>query len=170
MFWGCIISKEKPYKLGTSGESPLLHVSNLALAPNAPVGVTSVFATVNGKKHIIASLKKDSIEHSLLDLYFRQEQNVEFGVEGVGQVHISGYFEPDTDGEEEEENGVEEEEVEIKHKVHAQPAKAQALAKPQHQPAKPQQAQPVKAQQLPAAAAPQKSPKVAAQVKQKRKY
>jgi hypothetical protein len=151
MFWGCIVSKDKSYKLGSSGESPLLHLSNLALAPNAPAGLTSVFASVNGKKHLLASLKKDSIEHSLLDLYFRQEQNVEFAVEGPGQVHISGYFEPDTEGEEEEEDE-EEEVVAQKNKPQAQKTQPQQVAKPQQN-----QANAVQTQKSPKLAAAQVS-------------
>lgn len=31
-------------------------------------------------------------------MYFRVDQGVEFGVKGKGEVHLSGYIEPDVDG------------------------------------------------------------------------
>ncbi len=45
-------------------------------------------------------LEKGKLEHCLLDLYFRVEQNVEFSIESKedsnskNEIHLSGYYEP----------------------------------------------------------------------------
>ena len=39
--------------------------------------------------------EKGKVEHASLDLYFRRDQNAKLFVKGKGEVHLSGYFEPD---------------------------------------------------------------------------
>jgi len=53
-------------------------------------------------------------EHTLLDLYFRSDQKVEFGIQGDegSEVHLSGYFEPDNMGLEDYEDDEDEEDSE----------------------------------------------------------
>lgn len=78
-----------------------------------------LYAKVDGKEFILAYFEKNKSEQAYLDLYFRVEQKVEFGVRGKGDVHLSGYIEdegesPHQSEEEESEHLSEEEEVEQK--------------------------------------------------------
>ena len=47
-----------------------------------------------------------------MDLYFRVDQEVEFGVKGKGEVHLSGYIEPDVDVDDLDEEDMDSEEAE----------------------------------------------------------
>jgi len=96
MFWGTILKHGNAFKIEEKEGQNLLHISNVALSGTSE-GKTSLFAKVEGKKHLLTSLEHGKHEHVFLDLYFRAEQKVEFTVEGKGEVHLSGYFEPDSD-------------------------------------------------------------------------
>jgi len=163
MFWGQHLKQAAPYKLSEHTASSLLHVSNVALASDSAAGKTKVWAQADGHKVLITSLEAGKYEHASLDLYFRVEQEVQFYVEGKGEVFIAGYYEPETDNEfgdfdeegssEEEGNGPfkalehkkgkkaagSESSEEEKPHVKAQPAKGQQPGKPgqQQQPGKP---------------------------------
>ena len=50
-----------------------------------------------GKKYTLCSLQKDKVEHVPLDLYFKTSDNVTFSVAGKNTVHLTGYWEPNTD-------------------------------------------------------------------------
>lgn len=94
MFWGCTLKKDTVYKYEPAElEQSILHVSNAALGLNSK-GKTAVYAKVQGKEYILTHLTSGSVEHTTLDLYFRDDQEVTFGVKGEGEVHLSGYFEP----------------------------------------------------------------------------
>jgi len=49
-----------------------LHVSNAALGLNSK-GKTAVYAKVQGKEYILTHLTSGSVEHTTLDLYFRDD-------------------------------------------------------------------------------------------------
>lgn len=119
-----------------------------------------VMAYVKGVAHVLAVLQSGHCEQTILDLYFREEQEVEFGFElvktkgekqaqhGAGyEVHLAGYLEPDMerdfeDEEEEEESDEEldeeldEEEKKSKEKTAAN-TKANSTKPPQKGAAKP---------------------------------
>lgn len=52
---------------------------------------------VAGKDFILANLEKGKVDTVALDLYFRQDQSPIFGAKGKGDVHLTGYYEPDAD-------------------------------------------------------------------------
>jgi hypothetical protein len=54
---------------------------------------------VGGKPFIISKLDSNHPNMNL-DLYFRAEQEVEFVVEGNGEVHLTGYYDPSEPTEE----------------------------------------------------------------------
>jgi len=99
MFWGTQLKNGAPYKLTDHSASSLLHVSNVALGGTADAGKTSVWVTSEGKKILLTNLESGKHEQVSLDLYFRAEQNVEFSSSGKGDVYLSGYYEPETEGE-----------------------------------------------------------------------
>lgn len=74
-------------------------MSNAALG--LPNGSATIFANVDGKKFVLAYLDNKN-KHTTLDLYFKDDQKVSFGIEGEGQVHLSGYLEPSFDDEEDD--------------------------------------------------------------------
>jgi nucleophosmin 1 len=51
--------------------------------------------TVNNRDIHLMKFEKGKVEHASLDLYFRRDQNAKLFVKGKGEVHLSGYFEPD---------------------------------------------------------------------------
>lgn len=136
-------------KFSSKNESPLLHISNVALSETTDAGkLVQVWASVAGEKHLIATLQKEKHEHSILDLYFREEQQVEFSTHGPGKVYLSGYYEPDdedlseVDSEEEVQVAKEKPKAVVVHKSPVnQPQKA---AVTQKSPAQKAQAAPVK--------------------------
>jgi len=99
MFWGQHLKQAAPYKLSEHTASSLLHVSNVALSSDSASGKTKVWAHADGHKVLITALEAGKYEHASLDLYFRVEQEVQFSVEGKGEVFIAGYYEPETDNE-----------------------------------------------------------------------
>lgn len=97
-----------------------MHLTNAALGLNSK-GSAAVIVKVDGKEFVIARLVADKVEHTNLDLYFRDDQKVTFKVDGTAEVHLSGYFEPEHDDDdfgdyagfdEEDEDDEEEEEIE----------------------------------------------------------
>lgn len=46
---------------------------------------------------VIATLQKDKVEQVALDLYINVSQNVVLSVEGNGELHLTGFFEPQRD-------------------------------------------------------------------------
>lgn len=66
---------------------------------------TSLILKINGNSFHIASLEKDKVEDKTLDLYFANNEVVQFEVKGKGELHLLGYLEPVTyDSEEDEED------------------------------------------------------------------
>lgn len=124
MFWGTVLKQGVNYKLADS-QVDVVHISNVALGAGGD-GKTTVYAKVGGEEFVLVNLERSKLEQTPLDLYFRVDQKVEFGVKGKGEVHLSGYVEPEVDEDdlsedeeedveaedsEEEEEEVEEEEV-----------------------------------------------------------
>lgn len=89
---------------------PVLHISNVALPKNAPGGKIYLTATMGKsgsetiKDLVIASLQKDKVESVSLDLYVNVSQQITLGVSGAqgAELHISGFFEPQREGEDDE--------------------------------------------------------------------
>lgn len=123
MFWGCALKQDKPYKTQQALEEndyPVLHLSNVALPKNASGGKVSLLASMGKdlKDLTIATLQKDKVDQVALDLYINISQNVTLSVSG-GELHLSGFFEPQRDEMDEnmfldEDDEEEEEEVQGK--------------------------------------------------------
>lgn len=128
MFWGCALKQDKPYKTQQALEEndyPVLHLSNVALPKNAPNGKVSLLASMGKdlKDLTIATLQKDKVDQVYLDLYINISQNVTLSVSG-GELHLSGFFEPQRDEMDEnmfldEDEDEEEEEVQGNGKLNA---------------------------------------------------
>jgi len=72
----------------------------------------------------IATLQKDKIETIALDIYMNVSQNVTLSISGPGELHLSGFFEPQREEMDEnmfmdEEEEEEEEEVVVGGKLNA---------------------------------------------------
>jgi hypothetical protein len=86
---------------------PVLHISNVALPKNAPTGKIYLTASM-GKGEIqnltIATLQKDKIESVALDLYVNVSQMITLQVSGApgAELHLSGFFEPQREAEDDE--------------------------------------------------------------------
>jgi hypothetical protein len=89
---------------------PVLHISNVALPKNAPGGKIYLTATMGKsgaetiKDLVIATLQKDKVESVALDLYVNVSQQITLGASGAqgAELHISGFFEPQREGEDDE--------------------------------------------------------------------
>ena len=88
---------------------PVLHISNVALPKNAPQGKIYLLATMGkpGQETVkdltLATLQKDKVESVSLDLYVNVSQQVVLSVSGAqgAELHLSGFFEPQSEGEDE---------------------------------------------------------------------
>jgi len=86
---------------------PVLHISNVALPKNAPQGKIYLLATMGkqGQETVkdltLATLQKDKVESVALDLYVNVSQQVTLSVSGAqgAELHLSGFFEPQREGE-----------------------------------------------------------------------
>jgi hypothetical protein len=123
MFWGTIVKDAKPYNAQQAlekSEYQVLHISNVALPRDAKANSKVTLLVSMGKdlKDLtIATLTKDKVEVVALDLYINISQAVSFSTVG-GDLHLSGFFEPQReemdenmffDGEEDEEEEGEDE-------------------------------------------------------------
>jgi len=67
----------------------------------------------------LATLQKDKVETVALDIYINVSQNVTLSISGAGELHLSGFFEPQRDDMDEnmfldeEEEDEEDEEIEV---------------------------------------------------------
>ena len=139
MFWGCSIKEGQTYKTQSALEQndfPVLHLSNVALPRNAGNGKVHLLASMGKDLQdlVIATLQKDKVETVKVDLYFNVSQNVTLSIGGQGELHLSGFFEPQRDeldenmlfdGEDDEDE--EEEEVEESENKSLKQAKLNAL-------------------------------------------
>jgi hypothetical protein len=77
----------------------VLHLSNVALPKNAPGGRIVLLASMGKdlKDLTLATLQKDKVETLALDIYINVTQQVELSVQGGGELHLSGFFEPQRD-------------------------------------------------------------------------
>jgi len=112
MFWGCVLKKNQPYKVQHAledGEFPVLHLSNAVLTGSTGSskkddGRTTVTISLKAggdptvekdlKHLVIATLCPDKKDQVALDLYINVSQNITIACQGEGEVHLSGYFEP----------------------------------------------------------------------------
>ena len=100
MFWGSVVKQGKPYKTQQAleaNEFPVLHLSNVALPVNA-TGKVHLLAS-DGKEIkdlVLATLHKDKVENVALDIYINITQNLTLSASS-GELHLSGFFEPQRD-------------------------------------------------------------------------
>jgi hypothetical protein len=102
MFWGCVLKEGKPYKTQSALEEndyPVLHISNVALPKTAPAGKVHLLASMGKdlQNLTLATLQKDKVENLALDIYVNITQSVVLSVQGAGELHLSGFFEPQRD-------------------------------------------------------------------------
>ena len=96
MFWGCSVKANKPHVV-PAGLSDVLKVSNLAITPKSN-GRSSVYLQVaDQSKILLSNLEVSKTDQVSVDLFVRVSDNVTFSLEGQGEVHVSGYFEPDSE-------------------------------------------------------------------------
>lgn len=97
MFWGCIVKPGKPHQLQQE-LTDVLYISNISLHPKAH-GKSSLYIKVGDSENLlVTSLESGKHEHATVNLYVRISDKVIFTVEGSGEIHVSGYFDP-TDSE-----------------------------------------------------------------------
>lgn len=72
-------------------------MSNATLDRTASNEKVYVEIEQDGKKFTLCSLQKDKCEHVNLDLYFKIADNVVFSVAGKSLVHLTGYWDPSPD-------------------------------------------------------------------------
>ena len=100
MFWGTVVKQGKPYKTQQAleaNEFPVLHLSNVALPVNS-TGKVHLLAS-DGKEIkdlVLATLQKDKVENVSLDIYINITQNLTLSASS-GELHLSGFFEPQRD-------------------------------------------------------------------------
>ncbi|KAJ1604746.1 putative apicomplexan-specific protein [Cryptosporidium canis] len=98
MFCGLVIKPGQKVKLdSTQGE--ILHLSQACLSEPKDNGRVYVQAIDNGNAYTICSLQKGTVEHANLDLFFSTSAEVELSIIGKNEVHISGFYEPEMDEE-----------------------------------------------------------------------
>lgn len=98
-FWGCVLKPGSKQKV-ENPEGDILHLSQACLH-DPKDGKNYVQAIVAGKAYSIACLEKGRKEHDSFDLFFNPQECC-FSNSGKSEVHLTGYFEPDEDGEESE--------------------------------------------------------------------
>ena len=93
MFWGCIVTESKPYKIPSDSEYELLHLSNAALGKSSDQGKTYFMLDIGQKTYTLGCLQKDKVEMVSLDIFVKVSQKVKITVVGKGELHMTGYFE-----------------------------------------------------------------------------
>mmetsp|Transcript_27708 Transcript_27708/g.31952 ORF Transcript_27708/g.31952 Transcript_27708/m.31952 type:complete len:350 (-) Transcript_27708:156-1205(-) len=111
MFWGAVVKTGEPVKLFDVAETDILKLCTAVLGTQEKTGKTTLIAEVEGKKHVLAHLVADRTEQVSFDLYFKVDQDVTFSVQGKGEVHLGGYFEPSGFDEDEDDEEDDEDEV-----------------------------------------------------------
>ncbi len=105
MLWGTGIKEGKPFNTTSAfedSEYPVLHISSCTL----PQGKNSnkVYLTAKMGKELtnltLGVLQRDKTDSLALDLYVHLSQGVTLSVSS-GEVHLSGYFEPQGEGDDE---------------------------------------------------------------------
>lgn len=101
MFWGHILKDGKTIRLQQfleEKEFPILHISNVCLPKTPAQGKIFLLASSGAdvQNVILATLQKDKTDSYALDLYSSVTDDVTLTVQG-GDVHLSGYFEPQKD-------------------------------------------------------------------------
>lgn len=99
MFWGCVLKEGEPFKVQHAledGEYPVLHISNaVRKAGKGDDGKTFVTVSMGKQlKNLNIAVLSDKCEVQALDLYLNISQDITIAVQGKGEVHMSGYFEP----------------------------------------------------------------------------
>eukprot|EP00747_Dinoflagellata_sp_TGD_P183538 gnl/TRDRNA2_/TRDRNA2_38472_c0_seq1.p1 gnl/TRDRNA2_/TRDRNA2_38472_c0~~gnl/TRDRNA2_/TRDRNA2_38472_c0_seq1.p1 ORF type:complete len:125 (+),score=43.72 gnl/TRDRNA2_/TRDRNA2_38472_c0_seq1:96-470(+) len=113
-FWGCVLKPGAKHAVKEE-EGDVLHLSQACL--HQPSDGKNWLQVVDSKKsYAIACLEKGKTEYASFDLFFRAG-TCSFMNKGQSEVHLTGYFEPegpgmDDEGEEEEDVDEDEEEEE----------------------------------------------------------
>ena len=101
-FWGCVVEPKKEAAFVPPPDAERLHVSQACLAPGSSKGahVTVLLKVADGSPLAITSLREGKMDSTALDLVL--DSYAEFSVHGTGAVHLTGYYIPAYDLEEEE--------------------------------------------------------------------
>ena len=130
MFWGKVLKEGEPYKVQHAledGDYPVLHLSSAVLGKSDGNSKNKTVVQVAMGKDLkglqIAVLTPERQEVQALDLYLNISQDITISVRGKGEVHLAGYFEPNSSledqmfgqdlGELEDEESEEESEEEV---------------------------------------------------------
>eukprot|EP00930_Biecheleria_cincta_P087286 TRINITY_DN76534_c0_g1_i1.p1 TRINITY_DN76534_c0_g1~~TRINITY_DN76534_c0_g1_i1.p1 ORF type:complete len:133 (-),score=50.34 TRINITY_DN76534_c0_g1_i1:94-492(-) len=112
-FWGCQLKPGETYAVKANAGGEVLHLSQACL--HQPQDGKNFLQVADGKQtYAIACLQKGKFEYASFDLFFRAG-NCSFKNKGTSEIHLTGYFEPDSLGdleEEEEEDMLEDDEEE----------------------------------------------------------
>ena len=104
VFYGAKLVEGSPV-IPRLSESAGLRLTRVTLNPDkAGIKRTSLVMKINGNSFHIASLEKDKVEDKTLDLYFANNEVVQFEVKGKGELHLLGYLEPISFSSEEDED------------------------------------------------------------------
>jgi hypothetical protein len=152
MFFGKVLNQGQNFKFSASEveetQGEVLSITNVVLAPTSKENA-SLYVNKDGQEYLIATLTKERPQ-ATINLFISLLDDVSLLVKGNGSLHITGFFEPDQDGdlpleddedEEDEEEESEEEEVPVKKpaQVAAKPAAQTKPQSPQQKPQSPQQ-------------------------------
>ncbi len=122
MFFGKILSQGQTYKFSAEeaeeSQGEVLSITNVVLAPTSKEAA-SLWIKKDNEEFLIANLTKDKPQVSI-NVFISLLDEVSLHTKGNGVLHITGFFEPDQQGdlplgenelESEEEEEEEEEEV-----------------------------------------------------------
>ena len=92
MFYGMVISGPKAKQI-VPKESQLLHLSNVAWKAGKSGHSVSLYAKKNHTKFLLCVLTKQNPQTGI-DVYVHQQEEVALQMEGNGEIHVTGYYEP----------------------------------------------------------------------------
>ncbi|KAF7456260.1 nuclear factor NF3 [Cryptosporidium felis] len=96
MFCGIIVKPGQKVKLDST-QGDILHLSQACLSEPRDNGRVYLQAIDDGKAFTICSLQKGTVEHANLDLFLSTSTGIELSVIGKNEVHVSGFYEPEVD-------------------------------------------------------------------------
>jgi len=94
MFWGRSLRQGEVLSLAEEcGADAVLHISHASLSPAETKEATAVILETEGRKFILAALKKGKRDFQDVNLSFMAGSDCSVCVEGPGEVNLLGYFE-----------------------------------------------------------------------------
>ncbi|CBZ52871.1 putative 46 kDa FK506-binding nuclear protein [Neospora caninum Liverpool] len=99
MFYGVVVKPGQTVTLSPEDGGEVLHLSQVCMPQPKDAGRTYVQVTQEGKTYSVCMLQKDKLEFTNLDLFLSTRQGISIKTEGgKNEVHLTGYFEPDAEG------------------------------------------------------------------------